>query len=95
MHGEFGERVKFNLSDLEEDYLTADNTVFAEDEEMDKLKNVVKNELSDFEKRMILLYTEIGSQRKLASLLGCSPSTICKFISQIRTKITEKLKDKK
>lgn len=94
MHGELRERVKFNLSDLEEDYLTPDGTIFSEDEEMDKLKNVVRNELSDFEKRMILLYTEIGSQRKLARLLGCSPSTICKFIGQIRTKITEKLKDK-
>lgn len=64
--------------------------VFSEEEDdtpSRKLKDIIYNKLDEIDRRIILLYAELGSLRKLAKEIGVSP-TACHFrIKQIRQKI--------
>lgn len=79
-------RTKIDIRELEEEYLT-EGGLFTEDEDIDKLKRIIKYHLSDTEKRLVLLYAHIPSQRQIAKMLQVSPSTINKIINDIREKI--------
>lgn len=66
------------------------------DEDTDQvhlLKKIISDDLSDVEKRLILLYTEYRSFRKVAKLLNISNSTVYNYISTIRKKIQTKYTD--
>lgn len=68
-----------------------------EDEEDDspsrRIKQIIFNELNDVDRYIILLYAELGSLRKLATLIGVSP-TACHFrVKEIKNKIKDKLKN--
>ncbi len=72
-----------------EDY-KPDNDLFSEEQEkINKLKNIIYNNLSEVDKRIILMYAELGSLRKLGKELGVSPSTALFRIREIRNKINE------
>lgn len=72
-----------------EDY-KPDNDLFSEEQEkINKLKNIIYNNLSEVDKRIILMYAELGSLRKLGKELGVSPSTALFRIRDIRNKINE------
>ena len=73
---------KINMEEILNNYLPSDD----DDDEMVKLKNIVYH-LSEADKRIILLYTELGSQRKVANILKVSTSTINNRIKEIRNKI--------
>ena len=85
---------RYNINDLELDYLTTDDTIFSESEEVDKYKHIIKDELTDTEKRLMLLYVHLASQRKVAQLLRVSPATINRLIREIQTKIKDKYLEK-
>ena len=57
-----------------------------------ELKYLILNELTEIEQRILLLYIDLGSIRKLAAILGCSPSKIHYIIKDIRNKIKSKIK---
>lgn len=52
-----------------------------------RLKQIIFNDLSETDKRIILLYAELSSQRKVGKQLGVSTATINKQITNIRKKI--------
>lgn len=83
-----------NLRKVMKEY-SYDNSIFCDDDEIvRKIKYIVNYELTEIEKRVMILYAEIGSQRKLAKELDVSSSSCNLLIKQIRKKIKEKLNDK-
>lgn len=54
--------------------------------QMKRLKEAVFN-LPEVEKRCLILYAELGSQRDVAKRLGVSPATVNHLISKIREEI--------
>lgn len=78
-----------NFKKIFEDY-QPDNDIFSEEPEVvAKLKDVIFNRLSEIDRRVILLYAELQSQRKVAKLLGVSASTVNILIRRIRKEILE------
>lgn len=64
-----------------------DNSLFTEeDEHINKLKNIIYS-LTEPEKRIILLYAELGTFRKLGKELGVSTSSAYLKVLDIRNKI--------
>ncbi|WP_455649926.1 hypothetical protein [Enterocloster citroniae] len=80
------DRKKTDFSKVEDEYsfnmLNDDNT------------NILYliNNLRINEKRLLILYAELGSMQKVADLYGCSKVTIYKQIEKIRSKIKHKIK---
>lgn len=83
----------YNIRDLEEEYLSTDDTIWCQDETINAIKHNIKDRLNDTEKRLLLLYAEIGSQRKVAELLRVSPATINRIIKDIREKLNKEERD--
>ncbi len=62
--------------------------IFCEDSDrVRRLKFVIYNCLNEIDRRVILLYSELGTQRKLARELGVSASTVNKLLKEIKRKI--------
>lgn len=90
-------QLKLNFSSdidkIVEEYMP-NNDPFNEDtDQVHLLKTIISNDLSDVEKRLILLYTEYRSFRKVAKLLNISNSTVYNYISTIKKKIQSKYTD--
>lgn len=82
------------IEDLEWEY-EPNNTIWDEDNnKMHHIKTIIFKDLTEMERTVLLLYSNNGSQRKVAKLLGVSPFTINGEIQKIRNKIKEKLKEK-
>ena len=78
-----------NINEIIEDY-RPDNDIFSqEDKRINQLKNIIYNNLDEVDRRIILIYAETGSLRKLGKELGVSPSTALFKIREIRKKIYE------
>lgn len=79
-----------NINEILEDY-KPDNSILSEEgDKINKLKNIIYNDLSEPEKRIILMYADLQSFRKLGKELDVSPSTAFKKIREIRNKIYDK-----
>ena len=63
-----------------------------DDDALHKIKSAV-NTLSEADKRIIHLYADEGSMRKVALHLNVSPATAFHYIHKIRDKINEALND--
>lgn len=64
-----------------------DNSLFSEDTpEIYKLKKALF-QLDEAHKRVMVMYAELGSQRKLAKALGVSPATVNHLLGDIREEI--------
>lgn len=85
--------MKLDIRQLEEDYLDTDDTIWTETDKVDKYKRAIRYGLDETEKRLILLYAYLGSQRGLAKLLRVSPATINRLLKVIREKIITNAKD--
>lgn len=72
-----------------QDYEPNDDIMCEDDESMNKLKHIIFDRLPEVDKRVILLYAELQSQRKVAEKLGVSPSTAYILISRIRNEIKQ------
>lgn len=78
-----------NLNRIIKDY-QPDTDIFSdEDERVSKLKDIIFNRLTEIDRRVILLYAELQSQRKVAKILGVSASTVNILIRRIRKEILE------
>ena len=77
---------KIDIDKILEEY-KPDNSLFTEeDEDINKLKNIIYS-LTEPEKRIILLYAELGTFRKLGKELGVSTSSAYLKVLDIRNKI--------
>lgn len=75
-----------NISNLLEDYVI-DDSLFTEVD--DRLLQIADkwNELPDAQKLIMCYYAETQSLRSVGKLLGCSHTTVNKFIKQIKNKL--------
>lgn len=82
--------MKRKLKDIMTDYKKSDLGIFnTEPERVRIVKEIIWTKLSEVDRRVIILYAELGSQRKLGEELGLSASTCNKLIKGIRNKIYE------
>lgn len=81
-----------DIEEILDDYRPNDDDIFNEDtEEMKKLKKIIYTNLDEVDRRVILLYAELGSLRKLGSILGVSASSAFLKIKTIKKKIHDLL----
>lgn len=79
------------IYDIEEEYMPS-NDIFCEDDILySNIKKIIQSDLSEPERRIILVYAEIGNIRDTAKIFKVSPSTIWNKIKDIKLKITNKL----
>lgn len=84
--------IEIDIQTIEEDYEPVFDIFSEEDEKIYRLKWIIKNVLTEPERRIILLYSELQSQRKTAVALDCSVPTLIKKIRRIKAKIKDELK---
>ena len=82
---------KLNIKEILEDYQPSDDIFNEEDELIDKLKHIIYLKLNEVDKRIILMYVELKSLRKLGLELGISVSSAWIKINEIRDKIYKEL----
>ena len=82
---------KLNIKEILEDYQPSDDIFNEEDELIDKLKHIIYLKLNEVDKRIILMYAELKSLRKLCLELGISVSSAWIKINEIRDKIYKEL----
>lgn len=80
-----------NMKRILEEYLPDDDLFSVEDARMNALKHIIYEKLSETDKRVILLYAELGSQREVGRKLGVSASTVNILIKRIRNEILKHL----
>ena len=80
-----------DIQQILEDY-APDTSIWNDEEELvNKLKEIIYNKLTEPEKRIILMYAELGNLRKLGKELGVSTSSAWIKIKDIKTKIIDEL----
>lgn len=75
------------LKDIMTDYKPIEGIFNEEPETVAVIKDIIWHRLSEVDRRIIILYAHLGSQRKLGKELGLSASTCNKLIREIRRKI--------
>lgn len=79
-----------SLKDIYEDY-AEDTTIFNEEPDKVRLvKHIIFNDLDEVDRRIILLYSELESLRKLAAELKVSTTTAYYKVKEIKQKIMGK-----
>ncbi|WP_406539148.1 sigma factor-like helix-turn-helix DNA-binding protein [Fibrobacter sp.] len=76
-----------------EDYLPDDDIMSEEEFRVNAIKHIIYDKLSETDKRVILLYAELGSQREVGRKLGVSASTVNILIKRIREDILKYFKN--
>lgn len=82
---------KLNIKEILEDYQPSDDIFNEEDEMVNALKHIIYLKLNEVDKRIILMYAELKSLRKLGMELGISVSSAWIKINEIRDKIYKEL----
>ena len=89
---EFSAIEKLDIKDVLLEYSGSTGDIFEECSNLVyQLRRVIYTELSESDRRIILLYAELGSQRKVGKVLGCSASTVNQKIKQLRELIISRL----
>ena len=70
-------------------YSPNDDIFNEDDEEVQKLKKIIYNDLDEVDRRILLMYAELGSLRKLAKEIGVSATAAYFRVKQIREKILQ------
>ena len=84
---------KLDIKEILEDYKPSDDIFNDEDELINKLKHIIYLKLNEVDKRIILMYAELKSLRKLGMELGISVSSAWLKIKEIRDKIYKELEN--
>ena len=84
---------KLDIKEILEDYQPSDDIFNDEDELINKLKHIIYLKLNEVDKRIILMYAELKSLRKLGIELGISVSSAWLKIKEIRDKIYKELEN--
>lgn len=82
---------KLNIKEILEDYQPSDDIFNEEDELINNLKHIIYLKLNEVDKRIILMYAELKSLRKLGMELGISVSSAWIKVNEIREKIYKEL----
>lgn len=82
---------KNEMKEILEDYAPDDDIFSEEDEDINRLKHIVYDELDEVDKRVLLMYAELGTLEKVGKELGVSRASSCLKIKEIRKKIYDKL----
>lgn len=82
---------KLNIKEILEDYQPSDDIFNEEDELINELKHIIYLKLDEVDKRIILMYAELKSLRKLGLELGISVSSAWIKVNEIRDKIYKEL----
>ena len=82
---------KLNIKEILEDYQPSDDIFNEEDELINNLEHIIYLKLNEVDKRIILMYAELKSLRKLGMELGISVSSAWLKIKEIRDKIYKEL----
>ena len=82
---------KLNIKEILEDYQPSDDIFNDEDELVNRLKHIIYLKLDEVDKRIILMYAELKSLRKLGLELGISVSSAWIKVNEIRDKIYKEL----
>ena len=82
---------KLNIKEILEDYQPSDDIFNEEDELINNLKHIIYLKLNEVDKRIILMYAELKSLRKLGMELGISVSSAWIKVNEIRDKIYKEL----
>ena len=75
------------IKEILDRYRPSEDICCEDSERVRKVKFVIYNCLNEVDRRVILLYAELGTQRALAERLGVSTSTVNKLLKEIRKKI--------
>ena len=84
---------KLDIKEILEDYQPSDDIFNDEDELINKLKHIIYLKLNEVDKRIILMYAELKSLRKLGMELGISVSCAWIKINEIRDKSYKELEN--
>lgn len=79
-------RCELDIRAVESEYQPHFDIFTEEDNKTYQLKRII-NELNDTDRRIMLMYTELQSQRKLGEALGVSTSTANILVKRIREEI--------
>lgn len=81
------DNAQWDIYDLLEDY-KEDNTIWnEEDEKIRILKRIINHELSESEKRVLLIYVDAGSLRAAADVLDVTAPTFRSYLNDIKRKV--------
>ena len=88
---------KININEMEEQYLNLnkDDVMWADWQDDDlqlRIRKLLSTDLNVIERRVLLLYAELGSLRKVAKVLNVSPTTVYYKLRDVREKILTLLK---
>jgi len=85
------EKIKENIDiqKILDEYKPDDDLFSEEDEKVNKLKHIIYDDLSEADKRIILLYTECGNLRDVGDILNVSHTTIFYKIKNIKNIINK------
>ena len=73
-----------------------DNDIFCAEEELTRrIKEIIWSDLDEIDRRVLLIYSELGSLRRLGKELNVSSSAAQQKIKQIKNKILSQLKNDK
>ncbi len=79
------------IQEIMEQFLPDDSLWSDEDAVLNRIKHIIFEELSETDKRVLLLYAELQSQREVGRKLGVSASTVNILIRKIRKEIMDRL----
>lgn len=82
-----------NILEVESEYNTSFD-LFADTEELLLFREAFKV-LTPYEKRILILYSELGTYRKVAEVIGCSYGPIAKTVNEVRNKMKKVVPYKK
>ena len=88
------EKSEININEIKGVYLNYSNedllfVNWSNPEQHDRLRQIIKYELTDIEQTVLLLYSELGSYRRVGEILGVSATTIYYKVRDIRNKIKD------
>lgn len=79
-----------DFNDIYDEYLPDNSPLSNDSDRYNKIANIVFNNLDECERRILLLYAENPSLRKVGEILNCSQSLVNLTIKEIRKKIKQK-----
>lgn len=76
--------IEFPINKIELEYLP-DNSIWSEeDAKINSIKNRIFNRLDITDRRILILYAELNSLRKVSKILHVSPTTLLYRLNKIR-----------
>jgi DNA-directed RNA polymerase specialized sigma24 family protein len=72
---------------IKDDYAYRDDILNDDDIRVARVKKIMAQELTEVERTILILYTEMQSFRKLGEVMGCSHQTMRNEVQRIKEKI--------